>query len=76
MTYPDDMLVRVVKSQGDISWKARHIYLSETLAGEPIGLRQIDERIFDIYFGPIRLAQLDTWEQRLRHLPKTKKTSE
>ena len=72
-TYPDNMLVRAVKSQGDISWKARHIYLSETLAGELVGFRQIDERFYDIYFGPVRLAQLDTHEQRLRHFPKTKK---
>lgn len=29
--YPDDMAVRSVKSQGDISWKSRHIYLSQKL---------------------------------------------
>lgn len=70
MTYPDDMAIRSVKSQGDISWKSRHIYLSETLAGELVGLRQITERIWDIYFGPIRLAQLDSHEKRLIHLTK------
>lgn len=73
MTYPDDMTVRFVKSQGDISWKNRHVYLSATLARELVGLRQVSERLFDIYFGPIKLAQLDTYECRLVHLPKRKK---
>lgn len=75
--YPDDMAVRSVKSQGDISWKNRHVYLSETLAGELVGLRQISDRLWDIYFGPIKLAQLDTHEYQLIHMPrKRKKTNE
>ena len=73
MTYPDDMTVRIVKSQGDISWKSRHVYLSVTLAREPVGLRQVSDRLWDIYFGPIKLAQLDTWERRLIHLPRKPK---
>lgn len=73
LTYPDDMMIRSVKHQGDISWKHRHVYLSDTLAGEIVGLRQIDDRIWDIYFGPIKLAQLDTHEKRLIHLPKQPK---
>lgn len=73
ITYPDDMAIRWVKSQGDISWKSRHIYLSETLAGELVGLRQITDRLWDIYFGPVRLAQLDSFEKRLIHLPRKTK---
>jgi len=69
MTYPDDMLIRSVKSQGDISWKGRHVYLSETLAGEIVGLKPVTERYYDIYFGPIRLAQLDIYEKCLKHPP-------
>jgi len=74
MTYPDNMQVRWVKAQGDISWKGHHVYLTETLAGELVGLSQINENLWDIYFGPIRLAQLDTTRKRLIHLPRTKKT--
>jgi transposase InsO family protein len=74
ITYPDDMDIRFVKAQGDISWKTRHVYLSETLAGEPVGLRQVSDRIWDIYFGAIKLAQLDSYEKRLIHLPKQTRT--
>jgi transposase InsO family protein len=70
MTYSDDMLVRTVKSQGDISWRGRHVYLSETLAGEVVGLKPVTDRYYDIYFGPVRLAQLDIHEKRLKHLPR------
>lgn len=73
MTYPDDMTVRIVKSQGDISWKSRHVYLSVTLAREPVGLRQVSDRLWDIYFGPVKLAQLDTHDQQLIHLPRNPK---
>lgn len=72
MSYPSEMKVRYVKKQGDISWKNHHIYLSETLAGELVGLRQIKEDRWDIFFGNIRLAQLDTVNNRLFHLKKNK----
>jgi putative transposase len=71
MTYPDTMQVRWVKAQGDISWKGHHVYLASTLAGELVGLQQLNDDLWDIYFGPIRLAQLDTVRQRLIHLPRT-----
>jgi transposase InsO family protein len=73
VTYPDTMVTRFVKSQGDISWKNHHVYLSETLAGELVGLQQVSDRVWDIYFGPIRLAQLDTTEKRLIHLARNTK---
>lgn len=72
MNYPDDMLLRRVHHQGDIKWKGTHIYLTEILAGLPVGLRQVAEDRFDIYFGPIRLAQLDIAERKLIHLKRTK----
>jgi transposase InsO family protein len=73
MVYPDDMQVRRVRTQGDITWKAHHVYLAQVLAGELVGLRQIAQDLWDIYFGPLRLAQLDTARKRLIHLPRTKK---
>jgi hypothetical protein len=73
MIYPDDMQVRLVRARGDITWKARHIYLTQILAGELVGLRQVAQDLWDIYFGPLRLAQLDNARKRLIHLPRTKR---
>ena len=73
IVYAEDMVIRTVHSQGDLRWKGRQIHLSETLSGESVGLRQISDRLWDIYFGSIRLAQLDGYEKRLIHLPKQPK---
>ncbi len=48
--------------------KEPRIYLSGTFARKLIGLRQVSDRLWDIYFGPIKLAQLDTYERRIIHL--------
>lgn len=72
MTYPHDMIVRWVHTQGDLRWNGHQIYLSETLAGEPVGLRQTDNDRWDIYFGSLKLAVLDATVNKLIHLPKTR----
>jgi len=73
MRYPDDMTIRWVHSQGDVRWNGHQIYVSETLAGEPVGLRQSDNDRWEIYYGPIKLALLDATDNRLIHLPRTLK---
>ena len=71
MVYPEHYVIRKVHSQGDIRWKGRQFYFSETLAGELIGCHQIDDSLWEIYFGPIHLANLDT---RNHHVIKMRKT--
>ncbi len=59
--YPKEYQLRKVLHQGDIKWKSKHLYLSETVAGETIGLKQIDDRYYHIYFSDIPLARLDSF---------------
>ena len=73
MTYPEEYVTRKVYDKGSIVWNCRLIYLSETLGGELVGLRQVSDRLWDIYFGPVKLAQLDSHEKRLIHLPRRQK---
>jgi hypothetical protein len=70
IVYPDYFLTRTVHSQGDIRWKNRQIYLSETLAGEHVGMDQTDTDRWTIWFGPIKLAQLDTRTLGIVHYPR------
>lgn len=65
--YPSDMILRRVKNHGEICWKGGKAFLSETLAGETVGLRQIDEDTWRIHFASLELAELDT--RKLRILP-------
>ncbi len=66
--YPEHILVRHVRRDGYIRWHGHMLFVSEALAGEPVGLDQLDDRHFALYFGPIPLAILDghtnTWLPR------------
>lgn len=57
--YPDSFIRRRVHDHGYIRFRSLEIYLSEALAGEWIGLDQIDHDRYDIYFTAMPLAELD-----------------
>jgi putative transposase len=65
IAYPDHMIVRKVRASGQIWWKGKEPFVSETLVGEPIGLEQIDEFTFKIHYGPFELAVLDEKKGKL-----------
>jgi hypothetical protein len=57
--YHTDTTVRHVRTTGCIRWQGKLLFLSETLAGQIVGLEQLDDRYWALYFGPIPLAILD-----------------
>jgi len=57
--------VRRVRSNGEIKWRGRKLYLSEALVGELVGLEQIDDRYWSVLFGPVQLAWLDEYNRTL-----------
>lgn len=57
--YPDGMRVRRVRHDGYIRWRSRMLFVSETLAGEPVGLDVLDDRLRVLYFSSLPLAVLD-----------------
>ena len=67
--YPAGAQVRRVRSNGQIKWQGDKIYLSETLAGEPVGLFAQDDRYLSIRFGPLEIGQLDTYTKRVLRTP-------
>lgn len=60
ITYPSGFEVRYVRSNGEIKWQGNLLYLSEALIGEPVGLCQIEETQWRVYFGTLALGILDT----------------
>ena len=64
--YPAGMLVRRVAERGQISWRHQSVFLSETLAGEYVGLEPIDERHYQVYFAHLSLALFDSHEMTVR----------
>jgi hypothetical protein len=59
--YPKGMIVRKVRPSGQISLKpfASEIRIGTALVGEHIGLKEIGDSIYDVYYGCILLGRID-----------------
>jgi transposase InsO family protein len=54
--YDVNMQVRRVRSNGQIKWRGRLIFVSEALIGEPVGLRQLDDYRWQLRFCSLPLG--------------------
>jgi transposase InsO family protein len=63
--YPQNFSVRQVKKNGAFKWKGTELYLSGTLGGELVGLKQIDNGIWKIYFSFYPVGILDERTMRI-----------
>lgn len=61
LVYGDDVALRRVSQQGSLKMKGQRTFLSEIFAYEWIGLRALDERYFQVLYGPVTLGYLDTF---------------
>lgn len=59
MSYDPDWLVRYVHTTGEIKWRGRMLFASEALCGERIGLKPIEDDVYELHFGHLALALLD-----------------
>ena len=57
--YPDIYVVRRAHPNGDIKWRGRRVRISQALAGEPVGLEEIADGRWRVWFGPVELGCLD-----------------
>jgi transposase InsO family protein len=64
LEYPAHFEVRYVSANGGIRWKCAWVCVTHTLAGEHVGLSEVGDGLWDVYFGPILLGRLD--ERKLR----------
>ena len=56
--YDNDCQIRRVRSKGEIKWRGNLIFISDALAGEPIGLTEIDKDVWMLAYGPILLGTI------------------
>ena len=64
--HPDDHELRRVRHSGEIKWRGNSIYISQALAGEPVGLQDTDDGGWTVRYGPIDLGVIDHRADRLR----------
>jgi transposase InsO family protein len=76
LEYGDDVHVRRVSQQGSIRWKGERTFISEVFGYEPLGLKPVDDRWLEVYYGPISLGWLDGYRHLFsRRLPRELKKS-
>lgn len=63
--YGHDFVIRRVRSDGQIKWQGKMLFMSESLIGEFVGLRKMDDEIWTIHFGPLVLATYSSQNQKL-----------
>lgn len=57
--YPGHMEVRLVSSNGCISWKSEPLFVATPLAGEHVALEEVDDGVWTLHFATVPLARYD-----------------
>ena len=65
MEYPDRFEVRYVSANGGIRWRKQWVNVTSALVGEHVGLEAIDDGLWDVYFGVMKLGRLHERHMRI-----------
>lgn len=65
LEYPGHFETRYVSRNGGIRWRSGWVNVSISCAGEYVGLEEVDDGIWSVYFGPLRLGRLLEREMRI-----------
>ena len=57
--------MRYVSGNGGIRWNRDWVNVSTVRIGEYVGLEEIDNGIWNVYFGPLKLSGLDERHMRI-----------
>lgn len=63
--YPGHFEIRQVSGDATLRWNNRKIFVSTTLKGHAVGLEEIGDGVWSVYFGPLRLGWLDEADYRI-----------
>jgi transposase InsO family protein len=66
LVYPSHWDVRDVAANGCIRWRGDNVFLTRALDGQRVGLEEVDDGIWTVYFGQTPLARYLARERRLR----------
>ena len=57
--YPGHFEIRRVGPSGTIHWKKTTPFIGKPLQGQDVGLEEVDDGIWSLYFGPVLLGRLN-----------------
>jgi putative transposase len=65
LEYPNRFEVRYVSANGGIRWNKHFVGVSSVCIGEHVGFEEIDNGIWNVYFGPLKLGRFDERNMRI-----------
>jgi hypothetical protein len=65
LTYPPHFERRLVSGDSTLRWKSGKVFVSSLLKYRAVGLEQIDDQVWSVYFGPTHLGWLDEADFRI-----------
>ena len=72
--YPAHYEVRLVSRNGGIRWNCQWVNVTHTLGGEYVGLEEVDNDFWDVYFGLLKLGRFNERTTRIEdHLGRTQR---
>ena len=77
LVYPVGVLLRRVSQQGSLRMNSERTFVSEVLARETVGLLEIGDNLFQVYYGSVLLGKLNgrTHQFRAERKKSTKRRS-
>ena len=64
-SYPPYSEVRITSQDKPIRWENQKVFVSNLLKKEDIGLEEVGEGLWSVYFGPVPLGSLDERDFRI-----------
>jgi putative transposase len=64
LEYPNHFETRLVSDNGCIGWRSQRVHVTTVCTQEYVGLEEIDNGIWNVYYGPVKLGRLI--EEKLR----------
>ena len=65
MEYPSHWERRLVSLNGGIRWNSSWVNVSHVLGGQHVGLEEVDEGEWEVYFGTLRLGRMHERELKI-----------
>ena len=65
ITYPDHFEFRLVSQDSTIRWKGQKVFVSHLLGRHYVGLEEVGDGLWSVFFGPVHLGWLDESDYRI-----------
>jgi transposase InsO family protein len=69
VTYPGHYTLRRITHSGSLCWHSRRVFLSIVLARETVGLIEVEDGVWSVYFAQHLLARLDEHVGKIIEVP-------